>query len=138
MNDANERTANPLGDEFDRMMRTLTGLPDVVQTTPSTIPTLTPVINLAQTWIVQTYRHRDQGDIIFLQYISASGSMRVVVPPSVADAISRQRDSLSKKNRKKGARQAVETKRAMGIDPAAQLREYTKAKNARRKGRKAK
>lgn len=117
---------NPLGDEFDRMMRRLTGLPDTIHTQPSNVTTITPLIGLSQTWIIQTYRRRDRGDgggrdttedIIFLQNISAAGSMRVVVPPAVANAIARQRDALTTKSRRIGAKQAVQTRADRGIKP---------------------
>lgn len=118
----NDQSNSPLGDEFDRTVRSLTGLPDTVQAGPSTIVTISPLINLAQTWIVQTYRQRERGDIILLQRIDGSGGQRFVVPPDVARAIAAQYDSLSKKNRKRGARQAYETRIAKGDDPAAALR----------------
>jgi hypothetical protein len=108
---------NALGDEFDRMVRSLEGLPDVIKTAPSTVSVLTPVLNLAQTFIVQTYRHSEKGDIVFVQYVSANGSMRIVLPPAVANTIARQRDALTTKNRKKGARQAVQTRKERGIEP---------------------
>jgi hypothetical protein len=119
MNEQPERTA--LGDPFDRVRRNLNGLPDVVMAGPATVETFTPVLELAETWIVTTARQRDRGDVIFLQVISGNGGQRFIVPPKVADAISRQRDALSVKNRRKGARQAYETQVAAGNDPAARL-----------------
>lgn len=116
--------AGPLGDAYDRVIRQLTGLPDTIATKPSTIATLTPIMNLAQTWIVQTYRQRDRGgdaakskDIIFLQYIDANGGKRFVIPPDVADAIARQRDALSTKNRSKSAKERAAERKAAGIAP---------------------
>ena len=113
-----EQTPSPLGDTFDRVRRNLKGLPDTVTAGPSTIETFTPLVELAETWIVSTVRQKERGDIIFLQIIDGSGGRRFVVPPDVADAIARQRDSLTTKNRRKGARQAVETRAARGIEPA--------------------
>lgn len=119
MNGTND--TNPLGDDFDRTLRQLTGLPDTIHTKPSTVTTQTPILNTTQTWIVQTYRQRDSDedsdragtsrDMIFLQSISASGSMRIMIPPDVANVIARHREALTTKNRKAGARKAVETKR---------------------------
>ena len=112
-----DKEHGPLGDDFDRMIRTLTGLPDVINTKPSTVSTLTPILNLAQTWIIQTYRHPEQGDVVFLQFIAAGGSMRVVIPPDVAAVIARQRDALTTRNRRRGAQQAAATRQARGIKP---------------------
>lgn len=111
-----------LGDTFDRVRRQLNGLPDTVTAGPSTIETFTPLVELAETWIVSTVRQRERGDIIFLQIIDGNGGRRFVVPPAVADAIARQRETLVSKSRRKGARQAVETKRARGIDPGESLK----------------
>src|SRR5947209_6669435 len=71
------RDRNPerstLGSIFDRVMRSLHGLPDTTSTKASTIRTMTPVLELAQTFIVQTYRHRETGDTIFIEYIGTEG-----------------------------------------------------------------
>jgi hypothetical protein len=115
-----------LRDEFDNLVRRLTGLPDTVSTKPSTVTTVTPLVNQVTTWIVQTYRRSERneagvivksGDIIFLQYIDASGGKRFVIPPDVADAIARQRDALGTKNRKRAARANADRRKAAGVKP---------------------
>lgn len=109
-------------DYFDRLLGNLDGLPDVQMTSQATVQTVTPLLGNAETFIVQTVRQTDQGDTIFLQSISAQRSMRIVVPPRVSAVIARQRDALTTKTRRKGARQAVATKREAGIpigNPAA-------------------
>lgn len=112
---------------FDRTMGNLHGLPDVVQTKPSTIRATLPLIGLHQSYIVQTFRQRDgQGkdartkDTIFLETVADSvngGSIRLVIPPEVADAIARQRDSLGTMNRKKSAKRVAAERKAAGIVP---------------------
>lgn len=110
-----ERSA--LGDLFDRTIRALDGLPDVVKTKPSTVRALTPVLNLSQTFIVQTYRQRDQGDTVFVEYIGAEGSLRLALPSVVADTIARQRDILTDKSRSKAAKAAAADRKARGFVP---------------------
>ena len=114
-----EQRSAALGDEFDRSIRVLTGLPDVVKTGITNVQVKT-FLDLSQMWTVQTFRKRDfdkdgkpvRGlDTIFLTYIEAGRSMRIVIPPQVAAAIARQRDQVTDKSRKKGAQQAVETRR---------------------------
>lgn len=122
---------NPLGDEYDRVARALRGLPDVVNTKPSTVTVLSPVLELAQTWIIETVRQTEKGDTIFLQYLGSSGSVRIVVPPAVADLIARQRDALATKNRRKGARKAYENRVAAGEDPAENLRRKAKPRRSK-------
>jgi hypothetical protein len=116
MIDKKERSA--LGDLFDRTIRALDGLPDVVKTKPATVRALTPVLGLSQTFIVQTYRQKDQGDTVFVEYIGAEGSLRLALPPVVADTIARQRDVLTDKSRSKAAKAAAADRKARGIVPS--------------------
>lgn len=116
MIDKKERSA--LGDLFDRTIRALDGLPDVVKTKPSTVRALTPVLGLSQTFIVQSYRQKDQGDTIFVEYIGAEGSLRLALPPVVADTIARQRDVVTDKSRSKAAKAVAADRKARGIIPA--------------------
>ena len=105
-----ERSA--LGDLFDRTIRALDGLPDVVKTKPSTVRALTPVLALSQTFIVQTYRQRDQGASIF-----------------VDDTIARQRDVLTDKSRRKGAKAAAADRKARGIVPSFKRKDHQHPKS---------
>lgn len=105
-------------DKFDRMLGALTDLPDVTQTKPSTVPVISPIVGDAQTFIVRTFRQRDVGDTIFLEFIDADGGKRFYLPPQVADAIARQRDALSTKNRKKAAKEQAAARKARGEKPA--------------------
>jgi hypothetical protein len=108
-----ERAA--LGGVFDRTLRSLHGLPDVATTKATTVRTITPVLELAQTFIVQTYRHRELGDTIFVEYIGTEGSMRIALPPAVADVIARQRDALTTKNRKRAAKAEATRRKSLGL-----------------------
>ena len=142
---------------FDRILGMLDGVPGVDKTPASTLVALVDVVGKASTFIVQTYRRRDDaeslganavrplagpldrpGDTIFVQHIDASGSYRFVLPPVVADVIARQRDALTAKGRKRGARAAAETRRARGgavgfaaLSPKARAEARKKAKATR-------
>lgn len=105
-------------DKFDRLMGALVGLPDVTKSKPSTIVTSSPLIGEAQTFIVQTFRQREVGDTIFLQYMDAEGSKRIAIPPEAADAIARQRDALTTKVRKRIGKQQAAERKARGEVPA--------------------
>jgi hypothetical protein len=126
MRDRNpERSA--LGDVFDRTLRGLNGLPDVCATKATTLRTFTLVKEEAQTFIVRTLRKSDLAsdtdkrdksqDYIFVEYIGNEGSIRIVLPPIVADCIARQRDALGKKNRKRAAKAEAARRKAEGIQP---------------------
>jgi hypothetical protein len=105
-------------DKFDRLMGALVGLPDVTHTKPTTCAVVSPLIGEAQTFIIQTYRQREVGDTIFLQYVDGEGSVRIAIPPEVADAIARQRDALTSKVRKRVARDQAAARKARGERPA--------------------
>lgn len=100
--------------EFDRKIGELTGLPDVVHTRQATVRYLTDLTGEAQTFIVTTYRQREKGDHIFIEFIGAEGTYRIMIPPSVANLIARQRDQLATKSRKKVARRVADDRKARG------------------------
>lgn len=104
-------------DNFDRLMGALSDLPDVAKTKPSTVSAVTSLIGECQSVIVQTYRQREVGDFIFLQYIDGGKSIRIALTPGVADAIARQRDSLGTQNRKKAAKERAAQDKAQGKLP---------------------
>lgn len=103
---------------YDRIHRSLHGIPDATWTKPSTVRTVSPVLELPQTFIVQTVRHRERGDIVFVEYLGADGSFRVALPPAVAEAIARQRDALTTKARKTAGKQQAAARKAAGLQPA--------------------
>ena len=102
---------------FDRMLGALHGLPDVASTKPSTIRAVTPLVGDSQLFIVQTYRQRDVGDTIFLECVTQDGTIRLFVPPTVSEAIARQRDALTGKTRSKAAKLVAEARKERGELP---------------------
>jgi hypothetical protein len=104
-------------DAFDRLLGSLHGLPDVTCTKPSTIRTVTPLLGTSQMFIVQTYRQRDKGDVIFLECVNKDGSMRIAIPAAVSDAIARQRDALTGKVRSKIGKATAQARKDRGELP---------------------
>lgn len=111
----NENNGAP--DVYDRLLGGLDGLPDVTNTKPTTLRSITPLIGNSQTFIVQTYRQRDRGDTIFLECVDGKGSVRLALPPVVAEAIARQRDALTTKVRVKVGKQSAADRKARGEVP---------------------
>lgn len=67
------------------------------------------------TWVITTFR-ADGQDTTLLQRIGVDGrALREVLPPRVTDAMNRHRSSVATSNRRRGARQAVATKLAKGM-----------------------
>lgn len=94
---------------YDRQLAGLDGVPDVVHTKPSTVRTVS-FIGQAETFIVTTYRHREKGDTIALEGMTGEGTIRILLPPAVADAISRQRDALTAKVRSNVGKASAEAR----------------------------
>jgi len=114
-------------DNYSRLMGNLVGLPDVEPTRPTTIRHVPPFgVGGIETFTVQTYRQKnvrgkkmtESGDTIFLEHSSASGMVRLVIPPEVADAIARQREQVGKKIRSKTAKRVAKERMDAGIKPA--------------------
>jgi hypothetical protein len=108
-------------DRFDRIIGSLHGLPDVMSTKPTTVRAVMPLIGMAQTFIVQTYRQRDgdkTSETVFLEYVDEAGSVRMVIPPAVTKVIARQHEALTTRTKLRGAQAAAETRKALGIKPA--------------------
>lgn len=113
-------------DIFDRAVGALEGLPDVMNTKPSTIQSVAPLVGTAQYYTVQTYRQREVGDTIFLVCSNRDGTVRLVIPPTVADAIARQRDSLTTKSRVKAGKANAQARKDRGELPGFMKRRKSK------------
>jgi hypothetical protein len=80
--------------------RTYGDMHDVcLKTKASTIQSIA-MTGRAETFIVQTMRHPDLGDIIFVQQVDEMGTVtRMALPPKVANAIASQKETLTTKRR---------------------------------------
>lgn len=107
-----------IADVFDHTLRSLIGLPDTATAKATTIRHITPVLELAQTFIVQTLRNRELGEYVMIEYMAGNECFRVALPPGVCETIARQRDSLTTKVRKRAAKQEAARRKAQGIQPA--------------------
>ena len=102
-------------------MGALEGLPDVVKSKPSTVRAMLPLIGIARSFIVQTYRQKDRGDTIFIETVGNETTIRLAIPPQVAEAIARQRDGLGTKSRSKAAKATMADRIARGETPHQHL-----------------
>jgi hypothetical protein len=112
----NEQKAGALN-YFDRAMGTLHDLPDVVRSKPTTLRVVPPFGLGSHVYVVQTFRQREVGDSIFLEHVSEGDTVRLVIPPAVADVIARQRDQLTTKVRSRAGKRIAEDLRERGIRP---------------------
>ena len=70
-------------DPFDLVVGNRDGLPGVVKTRNATVQAVVPILGNVETWIIQSIRQPEAGDIILLQRLSAKGSDRIVIPEKV-------------------------------------------------------
>lgn len=103
---------------YDRMMAALDGMPDVTKSKTTPVRVLTPLIGNVETFIVQTFRHRDAGDTIFIEHTGPDGFERYYLPPAVVKVLMRHRDHLETQNRRKAGKAVAEDRKAQGLEPA--------------------
>jgi hypothetical protein len=88
------------------------GMADVAMfTKPSTVKNVQNITGKSETFVVETCRHDEYGDYIFVEMMDESGVVRLALPPRVANLIASQRDSLTARRRSMaGKRQAAARK----------------------------
>ena len=117
--DENPAGSAPYADAFDRTIGVLHGLPDVVSTKSYVTRVVPPLgVGGTQLYVVQTYRQKEQGDTIFLEHVSETGTVRLVIPPQVSAVIARQREQLTAKTRSKAAKAVAQGRKERGEIPA--------------------
>lgn len=67
---------------------------------PTTIKNVESITGKSETFIVETCRHEELGDYIFIEILDEGNPVRVALPPRVCNAISSQKDSLTKTRRR--------------------------------------
>ncbi len=98
--------------KYDRMYG---GLVDIsLFTTPSTIKNEQTLTGRSETFVIQTCRHEDFGDHIFIECMDENGVTRLALPPKVANVIAAQRESLTKRRRSISSRRAMKNRIAAG------------------------
>lgn len=118
-------------DRYSREQARLLGNPAAVTLTRGSTVDTTDYYGNAETWVVNTIRV-EGADTAFVQRVSAEGGERHVLPPKVMAALWAQREALTGKTRRRGARRAVETKREAG-QQVGNPEALRRARGARRK-----
>lgn len=107
------RQAEP--DAYDRAYGQAQGFP---HTKPSTITAANVMgIGGVRSYIVETFRLPEIGDAVFVQITGPEGLQRVHLPPSVSNAIARQRDALSTQSRRAAGKARAAADKAAGKVP---------------------
>lgn len=119
-------------DEFTVRLRELTDNPGAARS--SSRVDIADFYGNAETWTVDTFRESTGRETSFVQRMSMASPLRLLIPPEVMAALTRQKSSLVGQARRRGARQAVETRRARG-DSLGNPDALRKARKARRRGK---
>ena len=101
--------------KFDRIYG---GMQDVsLKTKPSTVKYVQPITGKSEAFIVQTFRHEELGDFIFIEHLDEDGVTRTALPPKVSSLLGSQRDSLTKTSRSRRGKRVMEERMANGYVP---------------------
>jgi hypothetical protein len=102
--------------KYDRIRGALEGV--ALFCKQSTIRTITQLTGKSETFVVETGRHAEQGDYIFVECVDEEQKVtRLCLPPKVANAIASQRESLSAKRRSIAAKHNMKERMANGFVP---------------------
>lgn len=113
-------------DPFDRLLSSMIGLPNGAHTSPSVVQHIDFYGN-ATSYMIQTVRS-EEGVVAFITQVTASGSVRYMLPQAVLQVIDRQRDSVTTQLRRRHGRRIAEERAAAGHEPG-----FMKAARAKRK-----
>lgn len=108
-------TASLSNDPFDKMLRSLIGLPNGAHTKPAVVHEI-DFYGHSTHYMVQTVR-TDEGITAFVTQVTAAGSVRSILPQSVLNLIERQRGSITTQLRRRHGRRLAEERAAQGIEP---------------------
>ncbi len=114
MNNGNTSNDNTVT-KFDRVRGGLEGV--ALFTRPSTVKNVQIITGKAETFVVETARHEELGDTIFIECMDEDGVTRLALPPKVAKAIASQRDSLTARRRSRAAKAKAQARKDRGELP---------------------
>lgn len=83
--------------KYDRLRGGMQGV--ALFTKQSTIRNIQTITGRAETFVVETARHEELGDYIFVECVDEDGVVRLCLPPQVSTAIAAQRDRLTTRRR---------------------------------------
>jgi len=102
--------------KYDRLRGRMEGV--AIFTKPSTVRNVEIITGKAETFVIETCRHAELGDYIFIEMMDESGEVtRVALPPKAANAIVRQRDALTTKMRSRAAKELAQARKDRGELP---------------------
>jgi hypothetical protein len=102
-------------DTIDKYDRLYGAMHDVaLLTKPSTIKHVQSLTGRTETFVIQTARHEENGDYIFIERMDEQGVVRLALPPRVANLIASQRDALTKRRRSLSSKATMKARMEAG------------------------
>lgn len=101
--------------KYDRVRGGLDGI--AMFTKPSTVKNTTIITGKSETFVIETARHAELGDTIFVECLDDTGVTRLALPPKVANAIAAQRDSLTTRGRIRAGKAQAQARKDRGELP---------------------
>lgn len=101
--------------KFDRIRGGMEGV--ALFTRPSTIKNVQNITGESETFVIETCRHAENGDFIFVEMVDRDGVTRIALPPKVADAIASQRESLTSRRRSIAGKRIAKARKDRGELP---------------------
>lgn len=101
--------------KYDRIRGGLHGV--ALFTKPSTIRNVQTITGRAETFVVETARHDELGDYIFVECVDETGVVRLCLPPKVANAIACQHESLTSRRRSMAGKRRAKERQDRGELP---------------------
>ena len=101
--------------KYDRIRGGLHGV--ALFTKPSTIRSVQAITGKSESFIIETARHEELGDTIFIEAVDENGVVRIALPPKAAAVIASQRDSLTARRRSAAGRRVAAERAERGELP---------------------
>jgi hypothetical protein len=101
--------------KFDRIRGGMQGV--ALFTKPSTIKNVQNITGESETFVIETCRHAEMGDFVFIEMVDRDGVTRVALPPKAAEAIANQRESLTTRRRKIAGKAQAKARKDRGELP---------------------
>jgi hypothetical protein len=116
MHEANQMDNDNQISRYDRIRGALEGV--ALFSKQSTIRTVTQLTGRSETFVIETGRHAEQGDYIFIEVIGENQSVtRVCLPPKAADAVASQREALTTRRRRIAGKRIAQERKDRGELP---------------------
>lgn len=109
--------------KYDRIRGGLDGV--ALFTKPSTVRNVQQITGTAETFVIETARHEELGDYIFVECVDDTGVTRLALPPKAANAIAAQRESLTARRRSRAAKARAKADKEAGKVPGFLRRKRT-------------